>query len=113
MALLPPPPPKYKAVLIGGALLLVLFVFGAVFGDRGLVDLQRLRAEQKQLERIAFQQQQTNAQLREHLHRLRTDDRYLERWARERLGWVKPGEIIYRFDQSPAADNDPPKVAGR
>jgi len=97
MALLPPPPKKYKAVLAAGAVLLVLFVFGAIYGSRGVVDLQRLRAEQRRLEQLAFQQQQTNARLREHIRRIHSDDRYLERWAREHLGWVKPGEIIYRF----------------
>lgn len=73
-----------------------MFVVGAIYGDRGLKDLWRLQAEQRRWEDIAFQQQRTNARLREHVERLNTDDRYLERWAREHLHWAKPGEIIYR-----------------
>ncbi|MBI4516988.1 MAG: septum formation initiator family protein [Deltaproteobacteria bacterium] len=97
MALLPSPPRKYKAVLLGGLVLVMLLVLGAIFGDRGLIDLQRLRAEERRIEELAFQQQQANAALREHLDRLRSDDRYLERVARRRLRWAKPDEVIYSF----------------
>ena len=34
-----------------------------------------------------------NASLRDEIHRLETDDRYIERLAREQLGLVRPGEI--------------------
>lgn len=34
-----------------------------------------------------------NARLREEIQRLETDDRYIERLAREQLGLVRPGEI--------------------
>lgn len=34
-----------------------------------------------------------NQRLREEIHRLQTDDRYIERLAREQLGLVRPGEI--------------------
>ena len=103
MRFLPPPPQKYKAVLIGGVAFLVLFVFAAIYGDRGLVELRRLEAEQRLLEQAAFQQERANAQLHEHLQRLRSDNQYLERWARRRLRWAKPDEIIYHFSDPPAA----------
>jgi len=35
--------------------------------------------------------------LRDRIYRLRHDDLYLEKIAREELGLVRPGEIIYRF----------------
>ncbi len=41
---------------------------------------------------------QSNARVREHLRRLETDDAYLEKLARERLGWIRPGERVYRVD---------------
>jgi cell division protein FtsB len=76
--------------------LLVLFVVAAVYGDHGLIHLLRLQREQRDLEHVAFELQQTNEQLRQRVHRLQFDDRYLEQLARERLGLVKKGEIIYR-----------------
>ena len=105
MALLAPPPKKYKAIVPIGLIFLALFVLAAVYGDRGVVALQRLRAEQRHLESVAFWQQQQNARLREHVRRLQSDDRYLERWARQRLHYAKPGEIIYRFDAESPAGN--------
>ena len=97
MALLPPPPRKHKGTLASCALALVLFVVAAVYGDHGLIDLLRMRAEQTDLEHAAFDLQQQNEGLRQRIRRLRSDDRYLEKLARERLGLVKKGEIMYRL----------------
>jgi len=47
---------------------------------------------------------------RSELHQLRHDDRYLERLAREQLGFVHPGEVVYRFpDPSRPAPAAPPR----
>jgi cell division protein FtsB len=86
------------------ACLLALGVFAvvAVCGDHGLVHLLRLRHEQRELEHVTFRLQQRNEQLRQRIRRLQSDDTYIEKLARERLGLVKKGEIIYRVD-APAA----------
>ena len=55
-----------------------------------------MQTEQRELERLVFERQQRNEQLRERIRRLQSDDRYLEKLVRERLGMVKKGEIIYR-----------------
>jgi cell division protein FtsB len=96
MALLPPPPKKYKGTLVACAVALVLFVIAAVWGDHGLIHLLRLRGEQRDLERMTFELQQSNEHMRQRIHQLESDDRYIEKLARERLGMVKNGEIIYR-----------------
>ncbi|MGH7831713.1 MAG: FtsB family cell division protein [Candidatus Binatia bacterium] len=38
-----------------------------------------------------------NEALRQRIHRLRHDDLYLEKIAREELGLARPGEIVYNF----------------
>ena len=43
-----------------------------------------------------------NANLYAEIHRLRTDDHYIERLAREQLGMVKPGEIEFVIVPSPS-----------
>jgi len=78
------------AVALGGC------AFFAVFGSRGLVHLLQLQQQQADAEAVAYALASENQRLREHLERLENDDRYLERLARERLGWIKPGEIVYR-----------------
>jgi cell division protein FtsB len=101
MALLPPVPVKYKGWLAVCAAGLLLFIVSTVFGDRGLVQLLHLQSEQRQLERVAFDLQQRNGKLQRRIERLESDDRYIERLARERLGLAKKDELIYRI---PAAE---------
>ncbi|MCK6554200.1 septum formation initiator family protein [Candidatus Binatia bacterium] len=96
MALLPPLPRKYKGTfaLVGAGILLL--ATAAVFGDNGLVRLRELQRALTSLEQRAFQLQQSNEQMREHIRRLESDDALIEKLARERLGLVKPGDLVYR-----------------
>jgi cell division protein FtsB len=96
MAFLPPLPRKHKGIVATCAVVLILFVIAAVYGDHGLVDLLRMQREQHELEHTAFDLQQQNERLRERIRRLRSDDHYIEKLARERLGLVRKGEIMYR-----------------
>lgn len=101
MGYLTPLPWKYKAVVAAGVVALALCAVSAVFGSGGVVDLRRLQEEQVQEEASAFGLAQRNAQLRDHLQRLESDDAYLEKVVRERLGWIKPGEVVYRVERRP------------
>jgi cell division protein FtsB len=89
---------KYKAVVAAGIAALVVCAFFAVFGSGGVVHLRKLQVQQLQTEATAFALAQRNARLRDHLQRLDGDDAYLEKVVRERLGWIKPGEIVYRVE---------------
>jgi cell division protein FtsB len=95
MRYLPSLPKKHKAVVFGGLVLLALLAVSAIFGRHGVLHLRRLHAEQERVERFAAQLGSENLHLREHLRRLQHDDAYLEKLARERLGWIKPGETLY------------------
>ena len=97
MALLPPLPPKYKGRFFIAAIALVLFAAAAVFGDHGLAHLLHMRHDQRALEDMTFNLQQHNEHLRQRIQRLESDDHYIEQLARERLGMVKKGELIYRI----------------
>jgi len=96
MALLPPAPAKHKGWLAACVAALLLFAIAAVGGDHRLVHVLRMYNEQRDLEHMAFDLGQRNEQLREHIRSLQSDDRYLEKLARERLGLVKKGDLIYR-----------------
>jgi cell division protein FtsB len=96
MAFLPPLPRKHKGTLAACVMVLVLLVIAAVYGDHGLVDLLRMQHEQRELEHTAFNLQQQNERLRKRVQRLQSDDHYIEKLARERLGLVRKGEIMYR-----------------
>lgn len=83
--------------MFAAAALLVCGFF-AVFGSGGVIHLRQLQRQQADAEMAAYSLALENQKLRDHVHRLEHDDAYLERLARERLGWIKPGEIVYRAD---------------
>jgi len=78
------------------AFIVTLSLF-TTFGERGLFHLWRLWGERRELSETNFLLQKENELLRERIYRLRHDDLYLEKIAREDLGLVRPGEIVYRF----------------
>jgi cell division protein FtsB len=69
----------------------------ALVGEHGVPHLFRLRAERQELGRTAFALLEENTRLHEELARLKGDNLYLEELARQQLGLVRPGEIVYRF----------------
>lgn len=65
-------------------------------GSGGLYRLWRLRTERSVLGADAFRLLSKNDELRQRILRLRSD-RGLERLARQELGLVRDGEVVYRF----------------
>jgi len=109
MAFLPPLPRKHKGTLLTCIVVLILFVIAAVNGDHGLIHLLHMRSEQSELEHTAFNLQQQNERLRKRIWRLQSDDHYIEKLARERLGLVRKGEIMYRLTGPTSAASARPK----
>lgn len=100
-------PQKHKVIILVGVVALIALGGFAIFGSRGLVHLWALEEKQLALEGLAFRLQQDNEHLQQHIDRLDHDDAYLEKVVRERLGWVHPGEVVYRVRRSiapPPAD---------
>src|SRR3970282_2221530 len=86
-------------IYVFSALLIILSLF-TTFGERGMLHLWRLWEEKKKLDEKNFLLDKENEILRERIYRLRHDNLYLEKIAREDLGLVRQGEIIYRFASS-------------
>jgi cell division protein FtsB len=97
------------------SLLVALFLF-TTFGERGILHIQRLNEEKRELDEKNYLLQKENSALRERIKRLRHDNLFLEKIAREELGLVRPGEIIYRFAPEQRKRNrpfsDPPAEPG-
>lgn len=77
--------------------LIVLLALITVIGERGVLHLWRLRGEKNRLDEQNFLLQKENEALRQRIYRIRNDNAYLEKLAREELNLVRPGEIVYRF----------------
>ncbi|MGB7946776.1 MAG: septum formation initiator family protein [Candidatus Binatia bacterium] len=82
-----------------GFFILLLSILTAV-GERGALHLWRLRQEKTQLDVETHRLQKENESLRQRISKLRNDNYYLEKQAREDLNLLRPGEIIYRFPSS-------------
>ena len=89
--------PWLTLVLIGSSLFVLAMMAFTVWGDRGLLAMWRT---QHDLERLVLEieiVEQKNAILVREVQRLRSDLAYIEKIAREELGLVRPGEIVFEF----------------
>ena len=89
----------YNRKILGTILLLVsVMVFFTFFGDKGLLQVYRLRKELREIERANRELEKENERLRTEIHQLRTNKDYLEELARRELGLVQKGELGYQFE---------------
>jgi cell division protein FtsB len=88
-----------RRVLVTILLLVLVMIFFTFFGNKGLLQVYRLRRELKEIEGINTELRQENDKLRAEIDNLRTNKKYIEELARRELGLVKKGEIVYQFDQ--------------
>ena len=76
---------------------LVLISLSALFGRESLMAIFQLAEERERLIRMNGALRVENRQLMHEVHRLRNDQDYIEKIARETLGLVKDGELIFKF----------------
>jgi cell division protein FtsB len=82
------------AAVLGG------LVINGLLGSSGPRDLLILRRHGSMLAGERDRLLRENAAFRERITRLNTDDAFLQRLIRQELGYVRPGELIYRFPKS-------------
>jgi cell division protein FtsB len=83
---------------VGRYLIVFVLFIGALitFGDRGLIDNYRLNEKLMTLKRINHGTILENIALRKNIMLLRNDPSYIEMMARNELGMVKKGDLVYR-----------------
>jgi cell division protein FtsB len=89
-------------------LLVVLGILlaASLLGERGLIGLLQMHQTRAALARDVERLTAANAALADEVRALRTGPGRIEAIAREELGLVKPGELVYEFRVVPPA---PPK----
>jgi cell division protein FtsB len=82
---------------------LTVFVSGmllfALFGSRGLIQVYKLKDDQNRIQLSNTQLREDNRRLTEQIEQLRHNKEEVEKVAREELGLVKKGEIVYQFEK--------------
>ena len=82
----------------------------ACFGERGILTNRALLQERDiRLTELA-EQTTTIEHLRKQIKALQTDTRVQERWIREELGYVRPGEVLYLFPGDRSANFSQPII---
>ncbi len=82
----------------------LLFVH-VMFGANGMIVYKEKRGEYEQLQKKIVQEQKENETYTQQIRALQTDQKAIEKEAREQLHYARPGEIVY---VPPAPANVPP-----
>ena len=82
--------------LVLGVLSLLLVIAVAI-GATGMMRVWEMRRELETLEREIVQLRAQTQKLNQTVERLRNDPAYIEKLAREDLGYVRQGETVLKF----------------
>ena len=81
-------------------LLMVIIVVGCVslllFSDRGLINLWSLKKEKLEIQNEINDLRNQIAMLEKEEEKLKFDEKYIEKIAREKFKMVKPGERVFK-----------------
>ena len=77
------------------AFVTVVLVVDALVGDKGLLDTLRARRQHGALAAALRQKRQENVRLRDDIRRLKEDAGAIESLAREELGLMREGEVLF------------------
>lgn len=95
----------HRRIATIAVLLLAAFLFVHVmFGANGMVVYRQKRAEFQSLQMQIAQKQKENDEYRQQIEALKSDQKAIEKEAREQLRYVRPGEYVY----VPPPPADPP-----
>jgi len=85
---------RYGLLILAGA-----FFFHILFAEGGIVSYIMLKKEIKTIHATIKKLEKENYQLTEEINRLQKDDRYLEEVVRQKYGFVREGERVYRIEK--------------
>ena len=94
---------RRKLATAGIGILLCVVGYHAVFGANGLMVYQQKRRESQDLERQIKVLQQQNGSVEQKIKALKNDPQTIEKEARERLRYARPGEFVYTLPATPVA----------
>ena len=90
-------------------MVLCLCAYYAVFSANGLMVYREKRRTSQELERQIKTLQQQHSAMEQEIKALKTDPKTIEKEARERLHYTRPGEVVYSLPSAPTAAAQPKK----
>jgi cell division protein FtsB len=99
-----PSPWRSRALQYGLAFVTLVLVVDALVGEKGFVDTLRAQRQFRQVAASLAEKRAENARLRDEIRRLRDDPKRIEAVAREDLGLMREGEVLFIVhDEKPPA----------
>jgi cell division protein FtsB len=86
---------RRRIATIAVAVLAASLFAHVMFGANGMVVYKQKRAEYEALRKQIVQEQQDNDRYTQQIQGLKSDQKAIEKEAREQLGYAKPGEYVY------------------
>ncbi len=86
--------------VLGAAGLVLLAAGLAVYGGQQVLRVRHMRGEIATMERDIVTLRTRTTELSRTVEALRNDPAYVEKLAREELGYVRPGETVLKFPSS-------------
>ena len=93
-----------RMVYAAVALLIVVLALDGVFGPHGMIATYRLKLQVEKAQQHAGTLEQENKVFADQVRKLKTQPSAIEHVAREQMGLVKPGELVFKLPpKSPTA----------
>jgi cell division protein FtsB len=86
---------RRRIATIAVTVLAVSLFFHVMFGANGMIVYKQKRAEYEALQKQMAQVEQENERYTQQVQGLKSDEKSIEKEAREQLGYAKPGEYVY------------------
>lgn len=88
---------KRQLTIAGYVVTALYLLFSLIFSDLGLLKYYSMKKDHNRLSHEISQLDSSNKSMREEVTKLKTDPDYIESIARDKLGLVKEGEKVYKF----------------
>jgi cell division protein FtsB len=100
--------PRVVKLLLGFVIVLISFIF--ISGNVGLWNLWRAQKEIKELSDRIEMLEKRNARLSVEIERLKSDPYTVEKILREKYGYVRDGDKVYRLTPFSEEDTEAPSL---
>lgn len=88
---------RYHQILLLTFSFFVLLVLIAVFHDEGILRVFKLQDQMAEMGKSNKTLYEENLNIRKEIEGLKSNSMAIEKIAREKLNWVKPGETVYQI----------------
>ena len=86
---------RSRLLQYGLAFVTIVLIVDALVGDKGFLDTLRARRQYRDVSAELARKRHENVRLREEIRRLREDPSRIESVAREDLGLIREGEVLF------------------